>query len=104
MGSDGVALVNATGGPALATGGTGDVLTGVVAALIGQDVEPTAAGALGVWLHGAAGDAGAAARGEAGLLASEVADALPAALRDLRVAGTDEPGSVPSLLLDLPDA
>lgn len=104
VGSDGVALVNATGGPALATGGTGDVLTGVVAALIGQDVEPTAAGALGVWLHGAAGDAVAAARGEAGLLASEVADALPAALGDLREAGTDEPGSVPSLLLDLPDA
>ena len=104
VGEDGEARVNATGGPALATGGTGDVLTGLVAALLAQGLAPVAAGALGAWLHGAAGDSLSAAQGAAGLLAGELADALPATLRDLREARSDGPDAVASLLLDLPDA
>jgi len=100
--SDGFASVNTTGGPALGTAGTGDVLTGIIAALIGQGVAPSEAGALGAWLHGAAGDRFATGQGDAGLLASELADALPATLRDLREAAPDVPSRAPAsgLLLD----
>jgi NAD(P)H-hydrate epimerase len=82
-GPDGALAVNPTGGPALASGGTGDVLTGVVAGLLAQGVAARDAAVLGAWLHGAAADRLAALRGEAGLLASEVAYALPDALRAL---------------------
>ncbi|MDR7486699.1 MAG: NAD(P)H-hydrate dehydratase [Armatimonadota bacterium] len=73
-----------TGNPAMATGGMGDVLAGVIAALIGQDMAPMAAAWAGAYLHGLAGDQVAAARGPAGILAREVADALPAALAAVR--------------------
>jgi ADP-dependent NAD(P)H-hydrate dehydratase / NAD(P)H-hydrate epimerase len=76
--------VNPTGGPWLATGGTGDVLTGMVAGLLAQGVAPFEAAALAVFAHGLAADRAAAARGPAGLLAGDVADALPAALESLR--------------------
>jgi NAD(P)H-hydrate epimerase len=80
---DGFATLNPTGGPALATGGTGDVLTGVIAGLLAQGLAAREAAVLGVFLHGAAADRLAVLRGEAGLLASEVAGALPDALRAL---------------------
>jgi NAD(P)H-hydrate epimerase len=80
---DGLVTLNPTGGPALAAGGTGDVLTGVIAGLLAQGLAAREAAALGVFLHGAAADRLAALRGEAGLLASEVAGALPDALRAL---------------------
>jgi NAD(P)H-hydrate epimerase len=104
--SEGFASVNTTGGPALGTAGTGDVLTGVVAALIGQGVSAIEAGALGAWLHGAAGDRIALEQGDAGLLAGELADALPATLHDLREAAPHVPSRAPasSLLLDFPGA
>ncbi|MGQ0570834.1 MAG: NAD(P)H-hydrate dehydratase [Armatimonadota bacterium] len=76
-----------TGNPAMATGGMGDVLTGVIAGLIGQGLTPAAAAWTGAYLHGLAGDIAAAARGPAGILAREVADSLPAALGAVR-AGT----------------
>jgi len=101
---EGGVQVNATGGPVLATGGTGDVLTGLIAALLGQGLGPAAAGALGAWLHGAAGDALAVARGETGLRAQELADALPATRRDLSEAAAHGSRRVTSLLLDLADA
>jgi NAD(P)H-hydrate epimerase len=103
---EGFASVNTTGGPALGTGGTGDVLTGVLAALVGQGTAAQDAGPLAAWLHGAAGDRIARRQGDAGLLASELADALPAALRDLREAAPDEPHRAPAsgLLLDFPGA
>ncbi len=93
---DGRALVTPTGSPALATGGTGDVLTGVIAALLAQApfereirgrkerVDPFEIAALGAWLHGRAGDQAAARRGRAGLLAGDVVEELPAALEGLR--------------------
>ena len=80
---DGFATLNPTGGPALAAGGTGDVLTGVIAGLLAQGLAAREAAVLGVFLHGAAADQLAALRGQAGLLASEVAGALPDALRAL---------------------
>jgi ADP-dependent NAD(P)H-hydrate dehydratase / NAD(P)H-hydrate epimerase len=83
----GALAVNPTGGPALASGGTGDVLTGVIAGLLAQGLGPRDAARLGVFLHGEAADRLAAARGEAGLLASEVAFALPDALRALAARG-----------------
>ncbi|MEE2665288.1 MAG: NAD(P)H-hydrate dehydratase [Myxococcota bacterium] len=100
--SEGFASVNTTGGPALGTAGTGDVLTGIVAALVGQGVAPSEAGALAAWLHGSAGDRITAREGDAGLLASELADALPATLRDLREAAPDVHSRAPAsgLLLD----
>jgi len=88
---DGEAFVIPTGNPAMATGGMGDVLTGAIAALIGQGLTPTAAGWTGAYLHGLAGDLAAAARGPAGILARDLADCLPAALRAVRAGGYAEP-------------
>ncbi len=80
-------VVNPTGGPNLATGGTGDVLTGIVAALIGQGLAPFAAAATAVWWHGRAGDVLAARHGGAGTMAHEIAAALPAVARAIREEG-----------------
>jgi NAD(P)H-hydrate epimerase len=78
---DGRAMLNPTGNPGMATGGTGDVLTGVAGGLLAQGVAPVAALSAAVYLHGLAGDLAAEARGEAGLVAGDVADAIPAAIR-----------------------
>lgn len=84
--ASGRALVIPTGGPLLATGGTGDVLTGVVAALLGSGLPAFEAAGLAAWWHGAAADRRTAERGVAfGLLASELADALPATAAALRL-------------------
>ena len=78
--SDGTrAFENDTGGPALATGGTGDVLTGVIAALLGQGLAPFDAAALGVHLHGLAGDLAASECGVLATTASDVVDHIGAA-------------------------
>jgi ADP-dependent NAD(P)H-hydrate dehydratase / NAD(P)H-hydrate epimerase len=90
-GPDGRALIIPTGNAAMATGGMGDVLTGAIASLLGQRLPPLDAAACGAYLHGLAGDLAAASRGEAGLLAHEVADAIPGALARVR-AGTVEEG------------
>ncbi len=72
-------LVNFTGNPGMASGGMGDVLSGVVATLLAQDLPPaTAAGVAMVW-HGKAADLCAETEGEVGYLAHNVADALPQA-------------------------
>jgi ADP-dependent NAD(P)H-hydrate dehydratase len=70
---------NATGNPGMATGGTGDVLTGLIAALLGQKVEPFAAAQLGVYLHGLAGDLARDAVGEICLTATDLLAWLPRA-------------------------
>jgi NAD(P)H-hydrate epimerase len=81
---EGRIVVNATGGPVLGTGGTGDVLTGVVAGLLAQGLAPLVAAALGVYLHGLAGDRLSARVGSSGVLAGEVAREIPHAARSLR--------------------
>lgn len=73
---DGEVHFNATGNPGLSTGGTGDVLTGVLTALLAQGYDPVEAAVLGVYAHGLAGDRVAEQRGPVGMIASDVVDAL----------------------------
>jgi NAD(P)H-hydrate epimerase len=76
--------VNQTGNPGMATGGSGDVLTGLIAALLGQRLEPFAAAQLGVYLHGLAGDLACQRLGEQSLLATDLLHYLPAAFETYR--------------------
>jgi NAD(P)H-hydrate epimerase len=72
-----------TGNPGMATGGSGDVLTGVIAALIGQGLPCFDAAVLGVHVHGLAGDIAAKRLGQVSLTASDLVDHLPRAFRRL---------------------
>ena len=74
---DGRLVVNPTGTPLLATAGSGDVLAGLIGALVGGGLAVPDAAAAAAWLHGAAGELLAQELGDAGLLAHEVADAVP---------------------------
>jgi NAD(P)H-hydrate epimerase len=74
--------VNATGNPGMATGGTGDVLTGLVAALLGQKLPPFEAAQLGAHLHGRAGDLARDDIGEVAMTASDLLTYLTRAFRD----------------------
>jgi NAD(P)H-hydrate epimerase len=76
----GSVAVNPTGNAGMASGGTGDVLTGLLAALVGQGLEPAEAARAGVFLHGEAGDLAAAELGEVALIASDLIERLPAAM------------------------
>ncbi len=78
---NGRTYVNPSGNAGMASGGSGDVLTGILAALIGQGVDPETAACLGVYMHGLAGDLCAEPTGETGLLAGDVAATLPRAHR-----------------------
>lgn len=79
---DGRVWVNTTGSPAMATGGTGDILTGLVAGLLGQHPEqPDLATGAAVWLHGMAGQIGARTLGEQALIATDLLRFLPEAIR-----------------------
>lgn len=71
--------VNETGNAGMATGGTGDVLTGVIAGLIGQHMEPFEAAMLGVYLHGLAGDFAAEELGRHSVTATDLVEYLPEA-------------------------
>lgn len=75
--------VNATGNPGMATGGTGDCLTGVITALVAQGIKPFAAARLGAHVHGLAGDLAAEQLGQVSLIASDLVDFLPIAFEDL---------------------
>lgn len=81
--ADGKVFFNATGNPGMATGGTGDVLTGILTALLASGYSPLEAAQLGVWLHGSAGDEAAKSRGMRGMIASDIIDYLPQAFRRL---------------------
>lgn len=70
-------FVNTTGNPGMATGGSGDILAGIIAALIGQGLPPLEAAACGAWLHGAAGDICAKEIGQYGMLPTDMLHALP---------------------------
>lgn len=75
-------VVNTTGNPGMATGGTGDVLTGVIAALVAQGLETWSAARLGVHIHGLAGDLAANEIGPVSLVATDVIDFLPATFQN----------------------
>ena len=74
---------NRTGNPGMGTGGSGDVLAGIIAALIGQGISAFDAAALGAWVHGRAGDLGAMKLGQTALTAVDIIGHLPAALKEL---------------------
>jgi len=77
--------INPTGGPALATGGSGDVLAGTIGALLAQGLSAVDAARAGVYVHGAAGDQLAEAHGARGVLSSDLPEAIAAAIRALSV-------------------
>lgn len=80
---DGTARINLTGSSALATAGTGDVLTGTIGALLARGLDPFAAAWAGAYVHGLAGLVAGAALGE-GVVAGDVADRLPEAIAQVR--------------------
>ena len=81
--AEGRVFINSTGNPGMASGGMGDVLAGILAALLGQGFSAEDAMKLGVYLHGFVGDTAAAQNGEIGLIASDIIDGLPAGIRAL---------------------
>lgn len=72
---------NKTGNPGMAVGGSGDVLAGIITALLGQGIAPVEAAACGAWLHGAAGDLCAQQLGQYGMLPTDMLSALPRLLK-----------------------
>lgn len=74
-------FVNTTGNPGMAVGGSGDVLAGMIAALLGQGIEPVKAAACGAWLHGAAADLCAEKMGQYAMLPTDMLQVLPRLLK-----------------------
>lgn len=80
--TDGVSCyINPTGNPGMATGGSGDVLSGIIVSLLGQGLKPLEAAACGAWLHGAAGDICASEIGQYGMIPSDMIQVLPRLLK-----------------------
>lgn len=82
-GSQGELFVNQRGNPGMATGGTGDILTGIISGLLGQGLSPLEAAVAGVYLHGCAGDLAAFSYGEASLVAGDILNQLPEAFKEM---------------------
>lgn len=80
---DGRVSINGSGNDGLASGGSGDVLTGLVGSLLAQGLEPFIAASLAAWLHGRAAELVASGQGVAGMAASDLLHQLPAARREL---------------------
>ena len=81
---EGNVTFNTTGNPGMATAGSGDVLTGVITALLAQKLSPENAARIGVYIHGLAGDMAAIKRGNEALIASDIVDNLGSAFKKLR--------------------
>jgi hydroxyethylthiazole kinase-like uncharacterized protein yjeF len=81
---DGEVFVNPTGNPGMASGGMGDVLAGIIVALLARGVAPVDAACAGVFIHGFAGDLLAEEQSDTGLAALDLAERIPAAIRRLR--------------------
>ena len=80
--ADGKVFINPTGNPGMASGGMGDVLAGIIAALLGQGLSGVDAMKLGVYVHGYVGDRVAESKGPIGILASDIVEGLPKALAE----------------------
>lgn len=78
---DTILFENTTGNPGMATGGAGDVLTGVIASLAGQGYSPIDAACMGVFLHGKAGDIAAEKLGEMSVMSRDILSSLPDAIK-----------------------
>ncbi len=96
--TDGVAIVP-TGNPGMGTGGTGDVLTGMIAGLIGRGVEPPLAARAGAYVHGLAGDLAAERLGQEAMLAGDLLERIPEAIGRVK-AGSGEGDSATRQLGD----
>ncbi len=80
---DGAVTLNSTGNPGMATAGSGDVLTGIIAGMLGIGFEPPDAARVAVWLHGRAGDLAAEAISETSVIAGDLVQTLPDAIREV---------------------
>lgn len=78
---DGQCYVNRTGNVGMATAGSGDVLTGLITAFLGQGIDGFNAAKYGAWIHGIAGDVAARRQGKTGMIAGDILAAIPAALK-----------------------
>ncbi len=96
--------VNSTGNPGMATGGTGDVLTGLAAALLCQGLAPFEALELAVFVHGLAGDLASRSRGELSMTAEDLLEEVPSAFQLLRRAGSPPTPAGVRALLDRQDS
>ncbi len=76
-------FINSTGNPGMATGGSGDVLTGMIAGLLAQKLSPLDAALVGVYLHGLAGDLAAENLSEMGMIAGDICHYIPAAIKEI---------------------
>lgn len=74
---------NSTGNPGMASGGTGDCLTGIITSLLGQRLKPLAAAQLGAYVHGLAGDLAAQSLGQPGMTARDLITHLPTAIQSV---------------------
>jgi NAD(P)H-hydrate epimerase len=82
---DGMVCLNSTGNAGMASGGTGDVLTGIIVALLGQGLSPMDAACCGVYLHGMAGDLAADELGQTSMAAADMIDCLPDVFLNFRL-------------------
>ncbi|MBI4611928.1 MAG: NAD(P)H-hydrate dehydratase [Candidatus Rokubacteria bacterium] len=87
----GTVYINPTGNPGMASGGSGDVLTGMVGAFLARGLDPLAALQAGVFLHGLAGDLARDMRGEEGLIAGDILEAIPPAIAEVQRGGGHQP-------------
>jgi hydroxyethylthiazole kinase-like uncharacterized protein yjeF len=84
---DGKAFINSTGNPGMATGGTGDVLTGMISGFLSQTMNPLNACILGVFMHGLAGDIAASEKGQHTMIATDIIDKISAAFYSIKYNG-----------------
>ncbi len=85
---DGQMFINTTGNPGMATGGTGDALTGMIGGLLAQGHPAAQAACLGVYLHGLAGDLAAKEKGEASMIAGDLIEKIPEAMKTCKTQST----------------
>ncbi len=86
-------FINSTGNAGMATGGSGDVLTGMIGGLLAQKLSPLDAALAGVYLHGLAGDIAAEKHSQMGMIASDICDNIPEAIKLLASSGSELPSS-----------